>query len=234
MIEGTPQTERNTRYDALLTHGYWLSNDNGAHNIDGFRGSLRTRLSTRAAVDLYFTEGPMNLVFTGGKLKGPNYPATSEIAREEAVYKYGVPSEHVITAETGLDTETESLTFESLAREHGWTDVGVLSFAQHNPSVSRFFPKIVLPGQVTTVEHRTVEDVLEKYDDPLVAALAQRLKWSIHYGWGFNLYELAKTLIMNVPGGKDWLYEKNRKARTEKNDSRFNDLVTSAIDVYKS
>lgn len=216
------------RYDAVLVHGYWLSRSNQTHNIEGFKGSLRSRLATRAGADLYHSEGPMKLVFTGGQLKGPNYPATSELSRKEAEDKYGVLAEDIVTTATGLDTETESRTFESLAKEHGWKRVGIISFEQHAPSVQRFIPQI----EGATIEHRSVEEILEKYDYPLVSGLAQRLKRSPFYGLGFRGYELAKTIIMNIPGGKNWLYAKNRIARTEKNDSKFNNLVTRFIDVY--
>lgn len=219
--------EAKAPYDAVLVHGYWLSRDEDRDTFEGFRGSLRSRLSTRAAADIFHNEGKPTLVFPGGRLKGPDYPATSAIAKAEAMQKYDVPEASIVTAVTGLGTESESITFETLAREHGWTNVGVLSFEQHAPSVHRFTPQIE-----GTVEHRTVEDVLENYDDPLVSHLAKRLKKS-RYGKGFIAYELFKTLIMTIPGGKDRLYAANSKARSEKNDSIFNDLVTRTIDVFK-
>ena len=220
-------------YDAVLIHGYWLSRSNGQYNVDGFRGSLRTRLATRAGADIYNNEGPTKLVFLGAKLKGPSYPSTSELFARETVEKYQIPQEDIITQDIGYGTEAEAVGFKRLAEENGWKRLGIVSFAEHEPSVKRFTPEVHVDDSGKYTEHRNIQEILRAYDHPRVADLAQLLAQS-KYHYGFVMYELAKTIIMKVPGGKDWLYRKSEQARTEKDDSKVNDFITHAIDVFNS
>jgi hypothetical protein len=234
------KTERPS-YDAVLLHGYWLSRSSHPDNLDGFRGSLRTRLVTRAGVDLYCNEGPTNLVFVGAKLKGPSYPSTANLFAQEASEKYGIPPKHIHIAHTGFGTEAESLEFETLATKNGWRNVATVSFEEHSPSVQRFRPNIKLESGTANVEHRTVQELIAKYDNHHVAHLVERLSRTINtkprvnkYHLGFVLYELAKTTVMSLPNGKNRLYARTKKARTEKDNSFINDLITRQIDVYRS
>lgn len=236
MIESASSSNSGPNYDAALIHGYWLSRSQHPDNVDGFRGSLRTRLTTRAGVDLHRNEGPMKLVYVGGRLKGPSYPSTADLFAAEASQKYQISEEDIITLDTGFGTEAETLGFEQLAEQNGWNRVCVISFEDHDPSVRRFTPRIRTTNasaSTSTVEHRSVEEILLDYDDPHVSNLAQRLARS-RFHYGFVAYELAKTLIMAIPGGKDRLYRASEKSRTLQDDSIFNDLVTHAIDVFKS
>lgn len=229
--EATPAPEvKNPEFDAVLVHGYWLSRSEHPDNVDGYRGSLRTRLVTRAATDIYHNLGSPKLVFLGAHLIGPSFPSTAQLFEKEATGKYGVPAEDIITNETGYGTQSEALEFRRLAQENGWENCAVLYFNDHSPSVKRFTPPDPEKAGFTPV-YLTVEQVLEKYDDPHVAYLAKRLGRS-RFHLGFKGYEAAKTIINMIPGGTKRLYESGQKTRTEKDNSKMNAFITGLIDVF--
>lgn len=220
-------------FDAVLVHSYWLSRSEGMDSINGFRGSLRTRLATRAAFHMYNSGQCERIVFLGGHLKGPSYPSTAELSAKEAIEKYGIPPQKVVAQPLGYGTEEEAVEFRRLATENSWRSLGVLGFVEHFPSISRFIPGTNPLGE-TTVEHVTVQNtLLENEENPHVLHLLKRLDRS-RYHFGFLAYELAKTAVMSLPGGKDRLYAKNKSARSTRDDSKFNDVATHAIDVFRS
>lgn len=227
----TPEVEP-LKLDAIFVHGYWESKSDQPYNVDGYRGSLRNRLATRAACDLHDNLDGVKLVFIGGELLGPSRPSTARVFEEEAVGKYKVPPENIITGETGFNTQAEAIGFQRVARENGWKNCAVLYFSDHSPSVKRFTPPDSEKTGFTTT-YLTVESVLEKYDDPHIAYLAKKLSKG-RYHIGFKAYEAAKTIINLIPGGTKRMYKAGVKSRTKKDNSLINDLITAQIDVFNS
>lgn len=252
----TQDQRPNPTYDAVLVHGYWMSRSSRPDAIDGFRGSLRTRLATRSGALFYHNEGPTKLVFLGAKVKGPSYPSTAELSAAEATQKYAIPPEDIVALPVGYGTEEEAIKFQELAQDHGWKNVAVVAFRKHYKSIQRFIPENA-NGEIT-VNYRPVEDLIMEFDDPNVQGFVRRLnrfrlirfrlrkfglgrfKFNLirlgtpKYELGFRAYELAKNVLMSFPGGKDRLYARSRIARTQKDDSKLNDFIAHRIDVFKS
>lgn len=220
----------NSTYDAVLVHSYWLSRNRMVmdYQVDEFRGSLRTRLATRAAVLL--GENAEKIVFTGGHLKGPSYSSTAGLSKNEAISKYGVSDERIIALEKAYGTEEEIDIFKELAEENGWKNVALIGFKKHFKTIKEFMPEGL--NEELNVTHLAVEDIIAKKDDQRIQKLVKRLNSSC-YEKIYIPYELIVYLGIKT-GLKNFAYRKNKEARVKKDDDWINDRVVHLIDVFKS
>jgi hypothetical protein len=230
-IESEPATPK---YDATLVHCYWLSRGGNKMRpaLEGFSGSLRTRLTTRSVALLDQNEGAGKIVLLGGNLKGPLYPSAAEIMENELIEKYGISKDRIMVIPDAYGTEEEGEMFMRMARENNWSNVADITFKTHYKSVRRFVPEGT--ANRLTVDYRSVENISAAFDHHLMTHLVGRIDRSWRFGKTFVGYEAVKAAIMAIPGEKKRIYESQRKTRMTKNNSKFNDLLAHAIDSFKS
>ncbi|HUD04757.1 MAG TPA: hypothetical protein VMR59_02105 [Patescibacteria group bacterium] len=227
MSERTPQgpeiietpEQINPKYDALLVHGYWMS-----EHRTGL--ALRSRLAARAAALAYDNgNGANKIVVNLGHLWGPDYPTEGKLIAEELEKKYYVPHEAIILRESAYSTGGEVKSFLELAGQNGWTNLLDIAFSSHHLTIPRIYEEYS-----GTAEFKNIEDLLKaNSESPHIENLLGRLARS-RYGKAYWLYERTKWLAMHRPGfNYDELEQKNKKARTDKG----KDFIVP-IDVYKS
>ena len=99
---------KENRFDAVLVHGYWLSQ--GKDKLGRDRPvipSLRARLGVRAAVLMYQEGLVKNIVLAGGHIWGGDYPSSAELMAKDAVGRYHVPAESVFIGGDAISTDEE-------------------------------------------------------------------------------------------------------------------------------
>lgn len=225
------ETEQKPQLDAVLAHSFWISRlQNSPVGQESFRGSLRSHLVDRAVYLLYDKKIAKKIVVVGGKIKGPSYPSSASIMRKELIGRYGVPEEDIVERkEDEYDTGEEVETLSKLAQENHWTNVASVSFRTHEGSIRDALSSV--PGNIST-SFISVEDVIDKYDDPRVKRVMDQLNNS-GYQWGYKAYEEAKRLLRK---GFPRMYKEILKAKGEllKDKDKSGDLVIHAIDKFKS
>lgn len=228
MVEREPQkiqeTDRVSIYDAILVHGYWMSEPTPGNVKLG----LRSRLAARAASFLYeYGFGAEKVVIAGGHFWGPGYPSQGELMANELEGKYGIPKEDIILKDNAYSTGGEIKSIVDLSKENGWNSIADLAFSKHQLTIPKAYEEY---GNSAQVKFISVEDVLRQRDEEKVVTLVEKLSTSRHE-IALGIYEGAKWLAMHKPGFsyRD-LEEKNKKSR--KNKGKDSPLPIS-LDVYK-
>lgn len=175
------------KYDAILVHGYWLS-----QRGDGrIKPSLRSHLSNRAVANLYRHGNVDNIILTAGYTWSNDYPSQAEVMKTELVRKYKIPESSVHIVPEGTDTYEETRLFLELADENGWKKLADIGFKTHQHSVRRTYEII---GRQAELMH--TEEILMR-DDIRVQNLVRGLNRSI-YELNFKLYEHVKRLMLII------------------------------------
>ncbi|MBI2032473.1 MAG: hypothetical protein HYT09_02390 [Candidatus Levybacteria bacterium] len=246
------------KYDAILVHGYWMS-----EHPSGL--ALRSRLAARAAALAYDEgRGARKIVVDLGFQWGPEYPSTGLLIAGELQEKYGVPPESIIFREESYSTGGEVKTFVELAEENGWNNLLDIAFSNHYLTIPDIYREYDIQARVT---FRSVEDILREKDihrinrtykkrrllNPGVpiherlyeesdeertvsfehnntAGLIENLSGS-RYGIAYRFYEKAKWARMHIPGfSYDSLERKNKAKRLKLGKGKE---FPVPIDVYK-
>lgn len=175
------------KYDAILVHGYWLS-----QRGDGrIKPSLRSHLSNRVAANMYHHGNVDNIILTAGYTWSNDYPSQAEVMKTELVRKYKIHESSVHIVPEGTDTYEETRLFLELADEKGWGNLADLSFGTHRHSVKKTYEIL---GRRAELLH--TEEILMQ-DDARVQNLVRRLSRS-KYELNFKLYELVKRLMLII------------------------------------
>ncbi|MBI2621444.1 MAG: hypothetical protein HYW63_02235 [Candidatus Levybacteria bacterium] len=150
------------RYDALLAHGYWMS-----EHRTGL--GLRSRLSTRAAA-VELNQRETKTVFVNlDRLWGPTEPSEGELIAKELEEHYHIPHEDIVLRQDAWSTGGEVKTFVEEAKQHGWTNLLDVAFSKHHSLISilgRRFGTIPLiyKGLGLKPQYKSVEDILREKD----------------------------------------------------------------------
>lgn len=215
---------KKSRYDALLVHGYWLTEKRGKTAL-----ALRSRLATRAAALLY-KEGRVGKIFLGaGKLWGDGYQSVGELMRQELETIYGIPHEDIITEDKAYSTGGEVKRFLQHARENGWTNLLDVAFDQHLRTIPDAFRQYKGKASFESVE----QIIKDSKPNSHVLNLLDRLANS-EFEADFATYESILLLGLKIPilnktfFSYDRLEVKNRKTRTERGKD-----TSLPIDVYR-
>jgi len=238
-VDSAAEQELRPQFDAILVHSFWISRKEypqvpkdlkDPDGPDAFKGSLRSRLVTRAAA-LFYNEGLTDkIVVVGGKVKGPSYPSNASVIRTELLEIYKIPEKDIFFQERGDNTEGEVEVLSDLAMKNSWSNVASVSFETHRNSVLDALSNI--PDKTKT-SFVSVEDIINKYDKPAVKDLLKRLDNS-GYELGYKAYETTKAFLRSIPPLKKRLYEMNKQIRKKEDDSLINDLVLHSLDKFKS
>lgn len=228
-----PRVEQDQRsqLDAVLVHSFLISRKECSSNgQEQFRGSLRTRLATRAAELLYHKGQAKNVVVVGGTIKGPSFPPTASLVKDELVNKYHVPEGNIfVGGKDEYNTEEEAKTLSKFAQEKNWSSVASVSFREHESSVRDSLS--VIPGNIHT-SFMSVEDIIDEHDKPAVGSLVKRFNRS-WYHCGYIAYEGFKAIFRdNVPGVYGWMLETNEQLRRTRDKS--NEWILHSFDVFRS
>lgn len=190
IIAFTPQVKKIThRYDAVVIHGYWLSQkDNGPVGL-----SFRSMLAVKAAAYLYRNDVTNIFVVPAGPVWGSTYPSIGKVMSSE-LQKIGVPAKNIIVADSGMDTNQEVAIFLSLAKEHHWQSLGDLAAAQHSSVIQALYQ-----NRQTSVDLLSYEDIIRQYGTPDEKKILASFSHSF-YEYDFTLYEqLVKTAMLFDP-----------------------------------
>ncbi|EKD86001.1 MAG: hypothetical protein ACD_37C00535G0001 [uncultured bacterium] len=150
------------RYDALLVHGYWMS-----EHRTGL--GLRSRLSTRAAA-IERTQGEAKTVFVNiDHLWGSSEPSEGELVAKELEGHYQIPHEDIILRQDAWSTGGEIKTFVEQARQHGWSNLLDVAFAKHHSFISILGRRIgtiplIYKGLGLKPQYKSAEDILREKD----------------------------------------------------------------------
>ena len=219
------------KYDALLVHGYWMSDKTiRKHQEDGAISerhitapALRTHFAARAAT-LAWDEGrgAGKIVLDLGHLWGPDYPTEGKIIADALVNKYHVPREAIILRENAYSTYGEVKTVLELARENGWSKIMDVGFRAHHLTIPGIYKSKELKGVGPAnlrVDYEAVESILDKDDKRVIAVrrkFAGLTRKGIRYGLTYIAYEGLKRLYMFKPGFKyEPLEQANKDVRTK-------------------
>ncbi|MCL5433284.1 MAG: hypothetical protein M1524_04195 [Patescibacteria group bacterium] len=227
------EQEKKPRYDAALVHAYWISR--GAKTIseeEAFRASLRSHFAARAAAVLFEREGIGKIVLCGGRVKGPSYPSSASIMYNLLMH-YRIPEDRIMVADEGYGTEGEIYIFSNLGKANNWGRVVDIAFRTHYRSINKFLPEGRQENSGMVVTHRSVEDIINTYDNDQVKKLLKNLGRSI-YELDFRVYEIVKALGMKIPGLKERMYSASQKSRTTKDNNLVDGTIARAIDKFNS
>lgn len=198
------------KYDAILAHGYWMSEPKKGD----VRLSLRSRLSARAAAFAYdHGNGAKKLIVDLGHLWGPNYPSEGSLMAKELELR-GVPTEDIIFKESAFSTGGEVKSAIKLARENNWKRILDVGFYEHQRSIPAIYKEF---KGADLAELRSVEKIIGEMDNRHVISLVNKLSKS-RYGITYKyIYELLKRTRMRSPGfSYDKFEQENRNNRQDK------------------
>lgn len=220
-VQAQVEAESKPQFDAILVHGYWMSEP----ELGDVRPALRSRLAVRAAALAYdHGKGAGKIVIDQGHLWGPNYPTSGSLMAKELVDKYGVSPEAIILREDSYSTGGEVKTFVELIKQNGWTNILDVAFSKHHLTISRIYDKLK-----TKVEFKSIEEIIEEKDNPHVKNLIKRFGKS-YYEIIFSGYEVALWAVIHLPRFNYETFEqKNKEERTGKNKG-----LVLPMDVFKT
>jgi hypothetical protein len=178
-------------YDAVLLHGYWLSQRGCKGRV---RLSLRSRLSARAGALLHRAGTTQNLVMTVGHIWGADYPGVAQMMADELRQKYGVPASALYASNVAAHTQSEIGAAIQLAKKHGWQRYADVAPRTHHWTIRALYRKHGL-----NVRLIAIEDVIRTYDLARFAHLSQRMDASVH-GWTYRVYEALKWSLWRATG----------------------------------
>lgn len=204
------------QFDALLVHGYWMSDKTiRKHQKEGTVSerhitapALRTHFAARAAALAWDNgKGAGKIVIDLGHLWGSDYPSEGKVMADTLINKYHVPAEAIILREEAYSTGGEVKSFLELAKENDWTNVLDVASKWHHLTIKKLYDGVDL-----NVEFKSIQDVL-KDDDKRVKQKLSGLGRARPF---YPLYELGRFAVMHKPGfNYESLEEANKKARTE-------------------
>lgn len=229
----SPEGATKSSFDAILVHGYWLSQKGTDSRVDL---SLRSHIEDRVAAILYDGgKGAGKLVLTAGHIWGPDYPSVAELMAEELVRKYKVPREDIIVKTEFIDqdgnkrevtsTHDEVSAFLELRRNNGWTNIADLAARTHDIDIPWLYKKV---GEDVKID--AAEDILNAQNDRRIKKLLNHLGRS-KYEWSFRFYEGAKVFFHLIDPDYKRLNKMTAKARSIKGDLRP-PLLPIPIDKY--
>lgn len=215
-----PQTNSFPHTQALLLHGYWLSQKgNGPVTL-----SLRSELEVKAAYLLYKNRKADYLFVPAGSIWGKNYPSLGQVMADRLA-QLGVPKDKIILQPTAMDTYEEVTSFLQAAPKHNWRTLGDLAALEHDLVIPQLFSV-----QHASATYFTVEQVIIKFSNATDHQTIHDLSSSI-YTVGFGLYELAVRGILIVDPRYQLLTQHARATRNHK--TTYGGIFFLPIDHYQ-
>ncbi len=177
------------QYDAILVHVYWLS------NIDGdVKLSTRSNLVAASAASLYLQGKVKNIVITGGKIWGKEYPSVARLMANELTNTFTIPQEHIFIKDIALNTSQEIDEFLKIAEKMNWQSLLDLASKKHFWTISKLYMN---KGVKDKVEFVNMEDVLLKGNNDELIKRVKKLMYS-KYEFNYILYELVIRLVLFI------------------------------------
>lgn len=176
-----------THADAVLVHGYWLSQIGDTGQVDL---SLRSELAVRAASTLFKSGQVDYIVVTAGPIWGLRYESLGKRMSDE-LQIYGVPQDKIILQDTAIDTNDEITTFLQIAKQYNWTTLEDLAFTKQDLIIPTLYK-----NNGTQVSYLSVEKTLlaDGVDEDTKAVNSLNQSW---YEFNFAIYEdLIKTMML--------------------------------------
>lgn len=187
LSQRTPQSKSIPSVDALLLHGYWLSQkDSGPVTL-----SLRGELEVKAAYLLYQHNKTEYVIVPAGPIWGSKYPSLGEFMAQRLM-QLGIPSNKIILDPTAMDTYEEVSVGVKNAQQHHFGSLGDLAASQHIPVIKQLF-KV----QHASADFFSYEDVINTYGS-LEDKQAIKMLTASLYSLGFDIYELAVRIVLLI------------------------------------
>lgn len=226
-VTDTPEAIQAPLFDAVLVHGYWLSQE-GEGRVTR---SLRSHVQDRAAAVFYHSGfGTKKLVLTAGHIWGPDYPSVAEVQKEELVRKYGVPEDDIVVKTTLVrdgevqevqTTDDEVEAFVQYANENELPILADIAPRVHNssilPGVGANIPDLYKKRKESVVTFPAEGIILNSDEDPRIKAKIRGLGRS-RFEWSFRLYEGVKKLILKLKPDYGVLSKRADAERSKKGD----------------
>lgn len=207
-------------FDALLVHGYWLS-QKGENPVEI---SLRSKLAVYATYLLYRNKQVKNIFLPAGHIWGKNFPSIAQLMEEELVKKYDVPKDNIIVSDEGLNTRSEITAFLKIAENKDWKSLGDLSFEAHHLTIPIHYQRLKKKAKFINVE-----DVIAQEGDSKNQKVLKWLKNS-RFEFNFRLYQTLVKVVQFFDPDYKLLGGIADKTRDKK--SHNSPLSFMAIDVY--
>ena len=208
-------------FDAILVHGYWLSEVGKNKARLGWRGNLAVRAAALAYDE---GRGARNIVLTEGHVWGPDYPSGAELMAKKLQNMYHVPEEAIIVKGDAYSTGGEVEICMELAHEKGWTSLLDIAASKHLWTIPGIFKKM---GE--NVQFRSVEEILREQNDPRMNSILKKLGKS-KYEFALMFYEAGIWTAMHLLNlDYKTLENRNKSKRTVKG----KDFIIPT-DVYKT
>ena len=236
-----PEIGQDPLFDAVLVHGYWLS-QRGEGRV---KPSLRSHIEDMAVPKFYDGgRGAGKIVLTAGHIWGSSYPSVAEVMKDELVRKYNMPEEDIIVAITLVNdgevqevqtTDDEVEAFLQLARKNEWIRLADIAARVHNteilPGIDANIPELYKKrGQEIKTE--AAEDIILESDyDSRIKSKIRGLGGS-RFEWSFRLYEGFKRLVLIIKPDYSALSKQADKERTKKGDLGL-PIISSAFPIDK-
>lgn len=219
LFQSIPQTKSFPHVQALLIHGYWLSQKgNGPVTL-----SRRSELEVKAAYLLYKNKKADYLFVPAGPIWGNKYPSLGEVMAKRLV-TLGVPQDKIILQPTAMDTYEEIEIFLDVAKQNHWETLGDLASYRHDLTIPTLFR-----NQHAEADFLTFEQVLNSLGTSEDKQVVKSLTHSI-YDFGFGLYELSVRAILFADPRYQLLGSHARATRNHK--TSYGGIFFIPIDTY--
>lgn len=184
-------------FDAVLIHAYWLSQKGDKGEV---KLSLRSHLAVLASSLFYHKgQGARVVVFTAGRIWGPNYPSLSALMAQELHEQYKVPSSHIVTSEEAINTKEEIDVFLKLAKENKWQNLADIAYESHFWTIPHFYEK-----RNQTFERLPIEDLILGLGS-LEEQREIRSFANSFYERNYRLYQTVVSVLMSLDSDYRWL-----------------------------
>lgn len=207
------------KYDAILVHGYWLSQKGESETV---KLSLRSQLNVEAAAILVKTT--RFLVLTVGHVWGEKYPPVASLMAEELVFKHHLPKNKIITVNQAVNTHEEIEIFLDLAKRHKWKNLASLASYAHFWTIPRIYDN----KQISFTPLITEEIIPSSKDQRLINQV--NLLQKSRYEFNYRLYQTAVWLALFFDPAYRVLGKLTRQSRNHKHTPAISNL----FDFFKS
>ncbi len=178
----------NKKYDALLLHGNWLSEDSKGNTVL----SVRSFLATEAAAICYRNFEGIKIVISAGKIWGDNYSSVAHFMERKLIEKHGIPKKDIIRSDDGIDTKEEVDLFLKLAQKNNWHNLLDIAFGTHMWIIPKLYGE-----DKKRIRFETIEGILTKHGTAEMKAKLRKIKKS-KYEWNFRIYEFLLWISLFI------------------------------------
>lgn len=200
-----PEKEPNPTYDAMLVHGFWLSQkSNGKIGL-----STRSKFAVRAAYFEYKNQEAKKIVFTCGPLWGKSYPSVGSLMAQSLVNNFHVPQDSIVLLDEAYSTKEEIDIFTKWAHQSGANRLLDIAPEMHHETIPQLY------SSSTDIHFKSVESILLANDQDNIADYVRWFSKS-RYAQGYRIYTEVVKACMKLGLDYDNLLNQTAKKQRQK------------------